>query len=99
MTRQTSYRLVEYRTRPRLVAWGGKPGRDVQIGSRRDQRRYAAQRGDLGLFMRLTVEAMREAELAMQRMALLGVSAAEATANLVANVRAAEAAERRRRAR
>lgn len=32
------------RRAPRLVAWGGRPGIDVQIGSERDRARYAAQR-------------------------------------------------------
>lgn len=40
-------RVVEYRHRPRLVAWGGKPGRDIQIGSRRDLRRQAIRNGSL----------------------------------------------------
>lgn len=32
-------RVYELRHRPRLVLWGGKPGRDIQYGSRRDRER------------------------------------------------------------
>lgn len=37
----TAERALDLRSRRRVVAWGGRPGRDIQVGSPEDLRRQA----------------------------------------------------------
>jgi hypothetical protein len=69
---------------PRVVAWGGRPGLDLQVGSPEDRRRSRDldRIAELARLLQPQIAALREA------MHALGVSAAEAMERMLPAVQA-----------